>query len=217
MTKFTALVGVCALAIGGQALAGFDELITFDEVPLGTNADGMMILNALFSFQVEDRGSGATVSGGPGLTPYTSDPGIEGPTFGRLGVQFSQPIRAFGFGFALQSIGYVPDAVCVDIYDPMGGYLTTLKSDADSFQQRGEIEFSAGELTAGGFDCIGSIEVTFAQFQTFPGVAGGVGIDRFLFDNLGYDFCDVSPVPLPTPALMGAAGLLAVGAVRRRR
>lgn len=218
MTKRIGVIVAAGLALGAPALAGFDHVITFDEAPLGTDANGLIIANAQFSFGFPAaRGSGAAIGNGPGVTTYTSDPGIEGTTFGSLGVEFLKPVTGFGFGFAFDTFDYVSDAVSVSLFDGEGNFLTKLTADADPFSYRGKGNVANGFVQASGFESIGGFSVDFADFDGGDGEErGGGGFSRFLFDNLGYDLKN-AVVPLPTPAFMGAAGLIGVAAIRRRR
>ena len=204
-----------ALATAAPALAGYDEIITFDEVSLGTVVNGLSIKNVGFSVSgPADRGT-VTIDVGPGTTPYVAAPLIEGPTISTLGLQFHQPVNAFGFGFAVSVGGAVPNAVVVDVYDPQGGFLATLTANGKA-GNRGENFFSSGLFTAIGLGPIGSASVKFAEYAPVgTTLSQGVPIVRFALDNLGYDFAAVV-VPLPTTGLLTAAGLLCVGARRRR-
>lgn len=198
------------------ALAGYDEVITFDEVPLGTVVDGLSIKNVGFAVTGQgDRGT-ATVNTGPGVTPYVSAPLIEGPALATLGLQFAQPVDAFGFAFAMSVGGVVPDAVVVDVFDPQGAFLGTFSADGEA-GNRGDSFFSSGLFSVAGLGPIGSALVNFADYApTGTGLSDGVPIVRFAFDNLGYDFSAIT-VPLPTSGLLSAAGFLGLASRRRRR
>ena len=216
MLNHRAVISVL-LAVGtsSTALAGFDEIITFDEVPLGTVVDGLSIKNVGFSILgVAERGT-ATVAVGPGVTPFVSAPLIEGPTQAGLGLNFAQPVNAFGFGFAMSVGGTVPNAVVVDVFDPQGNFLDTFSASGKA-GNRGENFFSSGQIIIQGLGPIGSAVVNFADYvPTGSTLSDGIPIVRFAFDNLGYDFSGVV-IPLPTPALLGAAGLVGLAARRRR-
>lgn len=204
-----------ALGTSSTALAGFDEIITFDEVPFGTAADGLSIKNVGFSIQgIPNRGL-PSIAAGPGTTPYVSSPVLEGPTLAALGLNFAQPVNAFGFGFALSVGGAVPNAVIVDVFDPQGNFLETFTANGEAGTRGGSF-FSSGQLVIQGLGPIGSATVNFADYvPTGATLSDGIPIARFAFDNLGYDFSAVV-IPLPTPALLSAAGLLGLSARRRR-
>lgn len=212
-----AVVAVLAAAASTSvALAGYDEVITFNEVPLGTLVDGLTIKNVGFTVTGQpDRGS-AAIGSGPGLTPFVSAPMIEGPALSTLGLHFAQPVDAFGFGFAVSVGGAVPNAVIVDVFDPDGAFLGTFTADGKA-GNRGEYFFSSGLLAVAGLGPIGSASINFADYApTVQGLSQGIPIVRFGLDNLGYDFSAVT-VPLPTSGLLSAAGLLGLASRRRRR
>ena len=66
-----------AIAISTSAAHGGVQVITFDELPLGTIVDGMVIGNVTFGFSSAD----ATIDGGPGVTFFIDIPNIEGDAF----------------------------------------------------------------------------------------------------------------------------------------
>lgn len=212
------IVAVAAVIIASSASvvrAGFDELINFEEVALGTAVDGLSIKNVGFTFGGPPERGTATISLGPGVTPYVSAPVLEGPTIGTLGLHFAQPVTAFGFGFAMSVGGAVPNAVVVDVYDPQGSHLGAFTANGKA-GNRGEYFFSSGQLTVLGLGPIGSAQVKFADYAPLGGnLSDGIPIVRFAFDNLGYDFAAVV-IPLPTSGAMAAAGLICLAARRRR-
>lgn len=216
-----------ALAAAQSGPAG-PTLIDFESssFPTGTPADGLEIGGLTFSFGFPlGRGTNPNASVGffPVGTPHTGGKGIEGPTSGFLGLNFARPVRNLAFGFALQGSQFTGDGsvrigVTVDLFDPDGGFIGSFTQDAEPvfFDERGGgAEYASARFAAGGTR-IGSANIMFADEQEPlpPMLRSFSPIDRFFFDNLAFDL-DV--VPLPTPALMAAAGLAGLASIRRRR
>jgi hypothetical protein len=196
------------------------------DIPTGSLADGLQVGDLTFSFGFPvGRGTNPNASVGffPVGTPHTGGKGIEGPTSGILGLTFARPVRSLAFGFALQGSNFFGDGsvlngVTVELFDPEGGFIGSFTQDADPvmFDDRGGgAEYASARFATGGMR-IGSASVTFPSEQTPvpPLLRSNAPIDRFFFDNVSFDL-DV--IPLPTPALLGAAGLAGLGMVRRRR
>lgn len=217
---------ICGGAFAGEQGPGGPTVITFESVPTGSLANGLQVGDISFSFGFPvGRGTNPNASVGffPVNTPHTGGKGIEGPTSGFLGLNFARPVRNLAFGFALQGFNFVGDGsvrtgVTVDLFDPEGGFLGTYTQDADPviFDERGGgAEYASARFATGGMR-IGSASVWFANEQMpIPDLLrSNSPIDRFFFDNVSYDL-DV--IPLPTPMMLGAAGLAGVASIRRRR
>ena len=88
--------------------------ITFDEVPIGTPVNGMVIGDVTFGFSSSD----ATVSGGPGTQIFVQDPSIEGDISGTLTLDFANPSsRSISYGFALNIATPSNPGTRVEIFD----------------------------------------------------------------------------------------------------
>ncbi|HBS28111.1 MAG TPA: hypothetical protein DEB06_01375 [Phycisphaerales bacterium] len=220
------LAAVCAAALSAAApaFAGFDEFISFDESPLGTLVNGLTIKNATFGFSAGiGRGLAGSERVGPDATIAqtltslnTSGPGIVGPDVGRLVVKFGVPVTGLGFGFAVESFTTVEGAIAVDLFDPEGKFLARRVSDAIGIGDRG-VAYASNMFTAGGIGDIGSIVIEFPGLNPVDSTEERSQFTAFSIDGLGYNFGDLRPVPLPSAALLGGAGLMAIGGVRRRR
>lgn len=210
-----AIAAVILVAITAPgARAAFDDTITFSDVPIGSSIDGVTIRNVLFSFAHADRNS-AVVDDGLGVTPFVSMPSLSGSPQGTLSLNFLEPVTSFGFGFALSRGGDIPDGAVVDVFDPDGAWLATVSADGKA-GIRNEYFYSSSQLTIQGLGPIGSASINFAQFLPIGDQQSQqLPIFRFAFDNLGYSYGSVL-VPMPTPSLMGAAGLACVFTRRRR-
>ncbi len=193
MSFRTRLIGALAIAISTSAAHGGVQVITFDELPLGTIVDGMVIDNVTFGFSSLD----ATIDGGPGDTFFIHLPNIEGDAFGTLTLEFAIPVLDLSYGFALSTI--IPSAMgsTMEVFDPDGFLLGIFSEPAADF---GFI-FVEGLNSAAGVGAIGSAVITFDSTNA----------PRFALDN-------VTMQKIPGPgglAILGVAGLM--GTRRRRR
>ena len=107
---------VVALFIGSTASA---LTITFDELPVGTVVDGMVIGNVTFGFSSPD----AVIDGGPGVTAFIDLPNIEGDASGLLTLSFATPVLSVSYGFALSTSVPVNPGTVMEFFDTGGGLL----------------------------------------------------------------------------------------------
>ena len=132
-------------------------------------------------------------------------------------------MRSFSFGFALEGSeftgdGSVLEGVIVQLFNPEGGFIGSFSQDATgvAFDERGGgAEYASARFATGGTR-IGSANIMFAQEQQPipPTLRSFSPIDQFFIDNIAIEFV---VIPLPTPVLMGVAGLLGLASIRRRR
>lgn len=204
------------------------EFIDFEgpDAPVGTPVNGLEIGGVSFSYGFPaNRGTtaGAFVGFFPVNTPHTDGKGVAGSTAGLLGLTFARPVRSLSFGFALEGSQFVGDGsvrmgVIVDLFDPEGGFIGSFSQDAEPVfvdERGGGAEYASARFATGGMR-IGSANVMFAQDQIpIPEPDRSFSpIDNFFFDNLAVEF---AVIPLPSPALLGGAGLLGLASIRRRR
>ncbi len=117
---------VVALFIGSTASA---LTITFDELPVGTVVDGMVIGNVTFGFSSPD----AVIDGGPGVTAFIDLPNIEGDASGLLTLSFATPVLSVSYGFALSTSVPVNPGTVMEFFDTGGGLLGFFSAAAADF------------------------------------------------------------------------------------
>ena len=225
---FAGLVLTPSLAYARAQVSGpIGEFIDFEgsDAPIGAPVNGLSIGGVQFNFGFSaNRGeSTAAIGFFPFNTPHTNGKGIVGPTGGFLGLTFARPVSNFSFGFALEGSqftgdGSVREGVIVQLFDPEGGFIGSYSQDATPVfvdERGGGAEYASARFATGGMR-IGSANLMFAQDQIPipPALRSFSPIDRFFLDNLSVEFI---AIPLPTPSLLGAAGLLGVASIRRRR
>jgi hypothetical protein len=144
--------------------------ITFDEVPLGTPVNGMVIGDVTFGFSSSD----ATVSGGPGSQIFVQDPSIEGTISGTLTLDFANSSsRSISYGFAVNNTSTPHDpGTTVEIFDANENSLGVFTAPA----QDTESTFVEGFVTAVSTTPIASAEIFFTHPEA----------SRFAFDFLTY-------------------------------
>ena len=163
--------------------------ITFDEVPLETNVNGMTIGNASFSC-----GAGVHVTTvGPGITMFNAPPNIEGLTKEVLTVDFAVPVYGVGYGFCLSSGPARSNATTMTLFDATLTPVAIFSADANN---RGFL-FVEGRNIANSSIPVKRAVITFSH----PGAA------RFTLDNLTYS---LSPEVLLSVSSVSAEQLMQV-------
>ena len=190
----------CIAAVGGLGMPALADpvTITFDEVPLGTDVNGLAIGNVTFGFT---GGTAAVSLNGPGNTPLIDDPNIEGPSDGTLTMAFTQPVFSLAYSFALSVAGTnFPDGSTAQYFDTGGMLIGTASADAvvpmGGLFPEGRVQILSGVG-------VSSVVVTFTAFDS--------GAGRFAVDNVTYD---TAVIPLPGAGALAAVGLAAI--TRRR-
>lgn len=186
--------------------------ITFSEseFPLSTTVNGLAVssvggspLPATLSFSFTSND--ATVSVGPGMTVFVSDPSIEGDANGTLTIDFGTDVTRVAFGFAQSCGAGNPGGATVDARTSGGssvGSTTVLGQDLGFFYIENEVDFAPGTPFR-------TVEVSFDT-------AGGP-CSRFVLDNLAYDALSVPAMPPDGVLALAVALLLAACWMLRRR
>ncbi|MFN0133314.1 MAG: hypothetical protein ACKVW3_12410 [Phycisphaerales bacterium] len=197
----------CAIAsivvgISGSLATAGQVAIRFDNHAAGTPVTGLATNGVAFGYV--GNAAAHIALNLPGANPSNRNAQIVGETSGILTLAFDQPTSILGLRFSLNSTNLVLSAATINLYDTAGSMLASVAASAVP-------NLPAG-LTAGSFAITGMGLIKSAQIQ----FAGG-GAPLFSIDDLEFEQPE-SVVPLPTPLLLGVAGLgLALLARRRWR
>jgi len=175
--------------------AGAGVLIDFSEIPLGTSINGTTIKGASFTFEVGGMPSFDAVTSnlGPGVTPLSAPPYLEGNSAGLLTASWQTPVHALGFSFFLNSSIQVPQGVAIRLFDENGVNFDSFFPDLAPTPINSAVAFTYSGGTP------------VARLTVDPNES--LGASRFIVDNLQFQ-------PIPEPAAALAAGFLLL---RRRR
>jgi hypothetical protein len=159
-----ALLGTLLCAPASAALITFSELSN-------RPADGVSLFGVTFDFKISgvDSTDARFNAGGPGVTTYTSDPGLEGNLAGVLAMDFSSSVGFLQFGTAI-SVNLPNDALTVRLFDGNTLVSTTIMDLA-----LGGYSFPSGQFTYNG----SGIDRAELDFNVSSG--------RFLVDNVRFD------------------------------
>ena len=117
-----------AIAMIANAQSGGGEVkLTMDEVAFQP-IDGLTVKGVTFH---DTAGANYDAANG-GTLMWTRDPVIEGPTNDVVTIDFPYAVNGFQFSFALETGGFVKDAVSVDLFGPGGVALGTFTASSDS-------------------------------------------------------------------------------------
>lgn len=183
-----------AVFAASLAPAGYTGGMTFNEVPLGTLADGLTIDNVTFSTSDPT----AQVGHGPGNTTFTVGAGLGGSTHGGpLHLTFATAVRELRYSFAIGSTSKVADASTIELFGQHGQSLGAFSTDASP----GFFMFASGRRAFDGLGPIRSASVTFDSAAS----------SQFILDNLVY-----TAVPSPAATTMFLCAAACRGSRRRR-
>jgi hypothetical protein len=161
---------------------GESTTITFDEVPIDTPVDGLVIGDVTFGFSSSD----ATVTDtGPGIQVFVQAPNIEGDASGILTLDFANPsfqVLSISYGFALDTGTPVDPGTTVEIFDASENSLGVFTAPAQAVG----VQFVEGFVRADSETPIASAEISFANSTN----------SRFAFDFLTYSSGDQDCEPL---------------------
>jgi hypothetical protein len=168
--------------------------LTFDELPTQP-VDDLSFMGVTFDFKVGgvDSNDARYNSLGPGIINYVQDPSLEGTALGILTLDFANPMRFLQFGVALSTLNPLNPGVTVSLFDAALDPIGVIPLNTAPI-----ISFSEGQFTYYG------VPVARAVLDFNEAGAG-----RFALDNLTF-------VPEPATLVLVGAGLLAMGARRRR-
>lgn len=184
-----------------DAFPSGSPLITFDGVAAGTAVNGLFVDNVGFQFTINGiQASAAFIDGGPGITNNITPPDIvsnEGNAGATLTVMLPTPARVFGYGYAINNVGFVPNATYVELFNG------TTSLGIVSFDGKPDPTFTGGFAGVFSSDPFTSAQLTFST--------AGFG---FAVDNIRYA---AYAAPEPASLVMGGIGFLGVLGVSARR
>jgi len=163
--------------------------ITFDEVPLKTIVNGMVIGNA--SFSCSARATVTTV--GPGTTMFNAPPNIESLISDVLTIDFATPVYGVAYGFVLSTSIPCGNATTITLFDAASTAVVTQSANAEN---RG-FGYVEGRNIANSSVPIKRAVITFSHPR-----AGA-----FTLDNLTYS---LSPETILTASSVSAEQLMQV-------
>ncbi|MBL9031603.1 MAG: hypothetical protein JNM80_07830 [Phycisphaerae bacterium] len=199
MVRSLAAAGiVCAFA--APAFAG-QISINFDGCAAGTPVASLNQPGV--SFATIGSPSAQIAMGLPGTTPIDRDPQIVGSTAGILSLNFNLPTSSFSFKFALNTTSAVAAAAQVRLYDTGGSMIALVTAESLPNLAAGK---STGQVVVSAMGLVKSAMVEFASAAAAD----------FSLDDLAFIEPE-SVVPLPTPVVLGLAGLGLAAAIRLRR
>ncbi len=168
-------------------------VITFDELPLGTPVDGAVIEPVTFGFALGD----ATITmTGPGETEFIAPPNMEGDSAGTVAIEFSAPVFAVSYAFAMNTSEPAANATTITLFDQDGLALIAVSADAVP----GEFFPAEGQNIASTNVGASSATITFDH----------PAAQRFVLDNLA-----ISPLPMANASTAPARTLLATDGRKR--
>lgn len=181
-------------------------MLTFDELPVDTQVDGLSTQGLTFAFADAPGGpvalptdafyNSSAVTFPAGTAARLSGAVLEGDSAGQLTIDFAVPVIGLGFDVGLSAAGPLNPGYTVELFDPSLALVGRFPGDTAEGVPFGPSEGRFGYV--GG--PVGRAVITFDP-----------NAGRFYLDNLG-----ASPVPEPASVVLLAAGAAAVGFRRRR-
>ena len=197
-----AAAGAQLIAVPASAFPVSSTLITFNGLADGVDVNGLVIGGVAFSYSL---GNGnVIIDGGPGTTNNVDPQNAVsfGSPNGILTVVLPGYFDMFGFGYALLTVGQIPNATTITAFNGATNLGNVSFTGVNDPQFTGGF---AGVQSTTPFD-----RVQFSFSQSAP---------AFAFDNVRLNAAaNLQTVPEPSTTLLVGAGLaVVVGVARRKR
>jgi hypothetical protein len=185
--------------------------LTFDDLGPGpVDANGAYTQGVHFGF-APGQATYNGVIGTSGTAVLSIDPVLMGPTSGTLNLAFDVPTTLLQFDIIFQSLSTIDDSSMGENGGP--AYTVLLSSGATltgSTTPQPDGMYSEGVFQYSGAPINGASITFFNGFDS-----GGMLVENFGLDNLTFDATGSLGAPEPPTNLLIAAGLIAVGTLRR--
>jgi len=182
------------IAIGPSAFPSGSPLITFDGLPFGLEVNGLTVGGATFQTTLAGVATNglADIDSGPGVTNNVDPPNVvsfANPPGGALVVNLPAAETLFGFGYAINTLGTVPNAATINLFNGSTSV--------------GSISFTGNSdpFFTGGFAGVQSTLPFNQAVLTFSQVGAAYAVDNIRF----------APTAVPEPASLIMMSLGALG------